>query len=844
MSRRSQRASEYVHCPFCGRKQTSREIVAHTEECLAERQKVKETKKAKTEQTKERAVPIDTHSSTWDAFIPGTKTAPSRFSSPAVSSAPKSNLKRSFDSWTADNHAVAESANVPSRLEKFCVTQDAKIFSLQDEELTNSYTGPQITVMLKDAQAKAVSKRRNEAAAVAQSQVGRATALELKRQRKVAEQKAAKLQPTAKAFLPPQMQVQMSQIQQQQSAATQGWYAQQMQLQQQQVQRSLMIGTGAGYYDQQFMAQQLAQQMYGQQFVGMNVNSAIMQQQQMLQQQAQARQAAASLAAQQQAAELAEQMSQSVEAPKVQAQAQVQQQQKAEGDGAGEGEGEGKNTEKKIEIDLQQGNDKPQQEQQSQQQDEPRQAQEEQGQEQGQEQEQEQREEKESEKKTETAKEIENEKEMVEGHNAAATATVIVHTVGKPATASLKSKAACLAYVQEVQSHPTFKKYTEFAQILKDHKNKQTEPSEVASRVGELMKDFPDLKEGFKAFVPELHRNMEAPGQTVGEASGEQNRKEGEAESSTKVEKSEQVKELQLQQQIQKQVQDQQQAQLLKQQQIAVEQQRRQMQMQQLVQQQQQQQLMLQQQLYMQQQQLAMQPGYNHVIQQQLLQQQQAQSLQLQIQHQVQRQQAQQQQVLEQQQEYPQLQAPQQQMQLQMQAQMQAQVQAQVHASHLQQRRRQQLLEQQKQKQQQQQQQQQQHQLLLDQNPALKKIEAAKNQAKADVEKSPEVAEVEIMPEVAKEIAKVDNPPEVAEVEKTPKVAKVEKKLEGKRDKRDSALDLLAGYKSRLPELKFNNLLSILHKASQAEEPGDLMERARGLLGNDKGDFDTFLSGM
>ena len=53
MSRRSQRASEYVHCPFCGRKQTSREIVAHTEECLAERQKVKETKKAKTEQTKE-----------------------------------------------------------------------------------------------------------------------------------------------------------------------------------------------------------------------------------------------------------------------------------------------------------------------------------------------------------------------------------------------------------------------------------------------------------------------------------------------------------------------------------------------------------------------------------------------------------------------------------------------------------------------------------------------------------------------------------------------------------------------------------------------------------------------
>eukprot|EP00519_Triparma_laevis_P003516 CAMPEP_0182513900 /NCGR_PEP_ID=MMETSP1321-20130603/34781_1 /TAXON_ID=91990 /ORGANISM="Bolidomonas sp., Strain RCC1657" /LENGTH=336 /DNA_ID=CAMNT_0024720983 /DNA_START=152 /DNA_END=1159 /DNA_ORIENTATION=- len=336
MSRRSQRASEYVHCPFCGRKQTSRDIVAHTEECLAERQKVKETKKAKTEQTKERAVPIDTHSSTWDAFIPGTKTAPSMFSSPAVSSAPKPNLKRSFDSWTADNHAVAESfplinektltlfesANVPSRLEKFCITQDAKIFSMQDEELTNSYTGPQITVMLKDAQAKAVSKRRKEAAAVAQSQVGRATALELKRQKKVAEQKAAKLQPTAKAFLPPQMQVQMSQIQQQQSAATQGWHAQQMQLQQQQVQRSLMMSTGAGYYDQQLMAQQLAQQMYSQQFVGMNMNSAIMQQQQMLQQQAQARQAAASLAAQQQAAELAEQMKQSEDASKVQAQVQ------------------------------------------------------------------------------------------------------------------------------------------------------------------------------------------------------------------------------------------------------------------------------------------------------------------------------------------------------------------------------------------------------------------------------------------------------------------------------------------------------------------------------------------
>ncbi|GMI13530.1 hypothetical protein TrLO_g6783 [Triparma laevis f. longispina] len=766
MSRRSQRATEYVHCPFCGSKQSSRTIVQHTEVCMAQLEKLKESKRAKTELNKSRSTTSSSTSTlnagAWSAFVPGPRSR-----SPYMEGRGRGN-KRGFDSWTIDNEAEKESANVPPRLEKFCMTQDQKVSSLPDSELTKSYTGPQITVMLKEAQENAANQQRLDAASAIASTSASSNPKPPPKKPDEAKKKA-KLdlrreydQKNESAQSQMKLMAQLNQLQQQgiNGMGAMDW-AYQRQLELQQVQQSLMLNSG--YFDQQqLMAQQMAQQMYGRQIVGMQavMNPAVLaqQQQQLIQQQAAvARQQAVELAAQQQAAAQAAKTQQvlaaqqQVAAAKIADPNQQQQHQEAIVDGTNEtdenstdGAEEKQQEPPQKQTEVEQAVTSAQQENSEQ-------------------------------EKPPASQEQQQEAAAPPSHNPDSTTTsegsspqppapavaeklptkpsstnqpLTQDEEAKRATASTKSKAACLIYVKEVQNHPTFKEYSEFAQILKDYKTNQTPSSEVARLVGELMKDFPDLQEGFKAFMPELGRN--AVGQTVGEASGEPKKKDvgdsGNVDAEKKVEGGGVEK------------QPQQQRQILHQQ---------------LMQQQQQQQQMLQQQQVMQQQQFSMQPGYNHMIQQQMLQQQHAQQLLLQQQHQQQQQRtAQQQQILAAQQH-----------QLQQQLQVLA-VAAQV-------------------------------------------LQATQVQQPQQT-KSPHTP--------------IANPPPSAYQLQQPQTAQVLVKRTPEQ-KRSSAIDLLQSYKSRLSEEMFTSLLTVLHKASQSQEPEELMKKARELLGAEGGDFDKFLGG-
>ncbi|GMH67814.1 hypothetical protein TL16_g04776 [Triparma laevis f. inornata] len=715
MSRRSQRATEYVHCPFCGSKQSSRTIVQHTEVCMAQLEKLKESKRAKTELNKSRSTTSSSTSTlnagAWSAFVPGPRSR-----SPYMEGRGRGN-KRGFDSWTIDNEAEKESANVPPRLEKFCMTQDQKVSSLPDSELTKSYTGPQITVMLKEAQENAANQQRLDAASAIASTSASSNPKPPPKKPDEAKKKA-KLdlrreydQKNESAQSQMKLMAQLNQLQQQgiNGMGAMDW-AYQRQLELQQVQQSLMLNSG--YFDQQqLMAQQMAQQMYGRQIVGMQavMNPAVLaqQQQQLIQQQAAvARQQAVELAAQQQPPQKQTEVEQAVTS----AQQENSEQEKPPASQEQQQEAAAPPSHNPDSTTTSEGS--------SPQPPAPAVA------------------EKLPTKPSSTNQPLTQDEEA------------------KRATASTKSKAACLIYVKEVQNHPTFKEYSEFAQILKDYKTNQTPSSEVARLVGELMKDFPDLQEGFKAFMPELGRN--AVGQTVGEASGEPKKKDvgdsGNVDAEKKVEGGGGGET------------------------AATEQQQRQILHQQLMQQQQQQQQMLQQQQVMQQQQFSMQPGYNHMIQQQMLQQQHAQQLLLQQQHQQQQQRtAQQQQILAAQQ----------------------------------------------------------HQL----QQQLQVLAVAAQVLQATQVQQPQQPQQTKSPHTP-----IANPPPSAYQLQQPQTAQVLVKRTPEQ-KRSSAIDLLQSYKSRLSEEMFTSLLTVLHKASQSQEPEELMKKARELLGAEGGDFDKFLGG-
>ncbi|KAE8780006.1 hypothetical protein D1007_46849 [Hordeum vulgare] len=53
-------------------------------------------------------------------------------------------------------------------------------------------------------------------------------------------------------------------------------------------------------------------------------------------------------------------------------------------------------------------------------------------------------------------------------------------------------------------SHPA--RYSEFVNLMRDYRNSRIGIEEVASRVGELFRDRPDLIAGFNAILPSEHK--------------------------------------------------------------------------------------------------------------------------------------------------------------------------------------------------------------------------------------------------------------------------------------------------------------------------------------------------